>query len=79
MFDELGTPKIVAENEVNISHISQKLTIFAILTRVGRHCRRFLGPQRTDLAEILRGVRARVWQQMIGISLMCVDVRGSSG
>ena len=34
MFDELGTPKIVAENEVGISHISQKLTIFIIFNRV---------------------------------------------
>ena len=40
---------------------------------------RLLGPLWANLAEILRGKRARVWQQMIGISLMCVDVRRRSG
>ena len=34
MFDELGTPKIMAENKVNTSHISQKLTIFTIFNQV---------------------------------------------
>ena len=38
-----------------------------------------LGPLWANPAEILCGKRARVWQQMIGISLMFVDVRGRSG
>ena len=74
----LAPPKIMAENEVNISHISQKLTIFTIFNRVDWGRGWLLGPLWTDLAKIFRGERARVWQQMIGISLMCIDVRGHS-
>ena len=35
---------------------------------------RLLGPMWTDLAEILRGRRARVWLQTMEISLGCVEV-----
>ena len=40
---------------------------------------RLLGPLWADLAEILRGKRARVWLRMMRISLGRVEVRGSSG
>ena len=53
--------------------------IFAFLAQVARRRSQLLGPLWADLAELLRGKRATVWQQMIGISLMCVDVRGSNG
>ena len=76
-FMNLAPPKILAENKVNISQIHCMER--AVKTWVGRHCGRLLGPLRADLAKILHGKRARVWQQMIGISLMCVDVRGRSG
>ena len=66
----------MAKNKVNIS---QKLIFFTILTQVGHHCGRFLGPLGTDLAKILCGEGVWVSQQMIGISLICVDVRGSNG
>ena len=40
---------------------------------------RLLVPLWADLAEILRGRRARVWLRMMRISLGRVEVRGSSG
>ena len=61
--------------------VRQKL-IFAVFgpgSQVDRQCSRLLGPLWANLAEILRGEQARVWQQMIGISLMCFTVRGRSG
>ena len=77
----LAPPKIVAENKVDISHIHcmERASERTVKTQVGRHCGRLLGPLWADLAEILRGERARVWQRMIGISLMCVDVRMCNG
>ena len=74
----LAPPKVVAENKVKISHISQNWRFSPFLTRVDRGRGWLLGPLWTDLAEILRGEQARVWQQMIRISLMCVDIRGSN-
>ena len=38
-----------------------------------------LGPQWADLAEILRGKRARVWLRMMQISLGWVELCGRSG
>ena len=40
---------------------------------------RLLGPQWADLAEILRGKRARVWLRMIQILSGWDELRGSSG
>ena len=73
----LAPPKIMVKNEVNISyiHCSER----TVETRVGWHCGWLLGPLWADSAKMLSGKRARVWQKMMGISLMCVDVRGRSG
>ena len=49
------------------------------LARVARRRGRLLGPLWADPAEILRGKRARVWLQMMQISLGHVEVHGSSG
>ena len=46
---------------------------------VGPRRGQLLGPLWADGAEILCGKRARVWLQMIQISLGWVELRGSSG
>ena len=73
----LAPPKIVVQNEANISyiHCSER----TVETWVGRHCEWLLGPLWADSAKILSGKRARVWQQVIGILLMSVDVLGRNG
>ena len=80
MFHELGTPenrgwKWSQYFTYSLYGASER----TVKTRVGRHCGRLLGPLWTDLAKILWGEQTKVWQQMIGISLMCIDVRRSNG
>ena len=48
-------------------------------TWVGQCCGWLLCPLWADSVKISCGKQARVWQQMIGISLMCVDLRRRSG
>ena len=59
------------------SHKRQMVWFSPFLTRVGQHCGWLFSPLWANLAEILRGERARVWLQTMRISLGCV--RGSSG
>ena len=48
------------------------------MTQVAPCHGRLLGPLWADLAKILVGWRARIWPQMIKISLGCVKVRERS-
>ena len=48
------------------------------MTQVAPRYGRLLGPPWADLAKILGGRGARVWLQMIQISLGCVEVRERS-
>ena len=57
-------------------HQNQRFSLFLAL--VDRQHGRLLGPLLADLAEILRGKRARVWLRMMQILLGHVEVRGRS-
>ena len=48
------------------------------MTQVAPRYGRLLGPPWADPAKILGGRRARVWLQMIQISVGCVEVRECS-
>ena len=50
-----------------------------VLARVARRRGRLRGPLWADLAEILRGERARVWLLAMRISFGRVELRGRSG
>ena len=76
-FINLAPPKIMVQNIVNISYIhSSKPWSKPGLANVVADCSAPCGPHSVKIS---CGKQARVWQQMIGISLMCVDLRRRSG